>query len=69
MAAIVIRDNTTRAEIAEVLADVNAEAKSISRRGRGAMERPEYAEAHGLIDALLEDWQAATPSASCASPR
>lgn len=53
---IVVTDHTTRAELAEILALANAEAKAISRRGMVAMLRPEYADAHQTLDALLEDW-------------
>jgi hypothetical protein len=56
---VVVRDTTTRAEIAEILALANADAKAISRRGMTAMLRPEYADAHETIDALLTDWLAA----------
>ena len=53
---IVVRDTTTRAELAEILTLANAEAKAISRRGMGAMLGAEYAECHEVLDALLEDW-------------
>lgn len=57
---IVVRDTTTRAELAEILTLANAEAKAISRRGMGAMLGAEYVEAHELVNDLLEDWVRAT---------
>ena len=53
---VVVRDITTRAELAEIITHANAEAKAISRRGMVAMLGAEYAEAHEVLDALLEDW-------------
>ena len=56
---IVVRDTTTRAELAAIPTPANAEAKAISTRGMGAMLGAEYAECHEVLDALLTDLLAA----------
>lgn len=55
-----VTDNTTRTTLAHLITEANTEAKAISRRGMVAMLRPEYADAHETIDALLTDWVAAS---------
>lgn len=59
MTTLRVTDDTTAADLAEALAHLNAAAKAISRRGKSAMLRPEYAAAHARIDALVTDWEAA----------
>lgn len=54
-----ITDDTTRPDLAETLALLNAEAKAISRRGKAAMLGEEYRLRHEYINSVLEDWEAA----------
>lgn len=55
MAVIVITDQTTRAELAALLADENYRAKRIPTH-----HTERKAAAHARIDALLEDYDKAT---------
>lgn len=55
-----VTDSTTRTELAKLIVKANAEAKVISRRGKSAMLRPEYARVHARINALVTDWQRAS---------
>lgn len=57
-----VTDDTTRAELAETLALLNAEAKALTRRGHTGTRSAEYAAWHERIDALLEEWQQAGPN-------
>lgn len=54
-----ITDDTTRPDLAETLALLNAEAKAISRRGKAAMLGPEYKAWHERINAVLCDYEVA----------
>jgi hypothetical protein len=55
-----VTEDTTREELAETLALLNADAKAMSRRGKSAMLRPEYERAHKRINAVLTDYLAAS---------
>lgn len=54
-----VTDDTTRLDLAETLALLNAEAKAMSRRGKVGMLSAEYERQHRRIDAVLDDWLAA----------
>ena len=56
---VVDPDETTRAELAETIGHLNTAAKALSRRGFVGLMSAEYERAHALIDAVLDDWQAA----------
>lgn len=60
MTIVLITDGTTRDELAETLALLNAEAKALSRRGFTATRGEKYAMWHEYINSVLDDWQAAT---------
>lgn len=50
-----ITDETTRHDLAETLALLNAEAKTISRRGKIGTLTADYKSWHERIDAVLTD--------------
>lgn len=50
-----ITDDTTREELAETLALLNADAKAISRRGYVGTASAEYAAKHRQINGVLGD--------------
>lgn len=52
---VVVTDDTTRAELLELLALKNADAKTMSRRGRSHRARPEYARCHAMLNDILDD--------------
>ena len=51
-----IEDDTTRAELAEVLAHLNATAKALTRRGYTSTRGAEYARIHEQINHVITDW-------------
>ena len=51
-----ITDDTTRADLADTLAILNAEAKDMSRRGKVGTLSADYARQHERINAVLEDY-------------
>lgn len=55
MTIVVVTDDTTRAELAETLALLNADAKVLSRRGKCGTLTEDYALRHRRIDAVLGD--------------
>lgn len=55
---VLITDETTRAQIAEVLAEANRHAKR-KPHVLGVVGPSAWDECHSLIDALLEDWDQA----------
>lgn len=57
---IVITDDTTPAELAECIALLNADAKSMRRRGRIGTATPAYDRVHECIDAMVTDYLALT---------
>jgi len=57
-----ITDDTTRDDLAETLALLNAEAKALSRKGHTGTRCSEYAAWHGRINAVLSGWLAAGPN-------
>ena len=59
MSIRLITDDTTRAELAETLALLCADAKALSRRGKIGTLTPEYARCHERLDAVLEDYERA----------
>lgn len=60
MTVLKVSDESTRAEIETVLADVVRRAKRcMPKVGCAALETP-WDEAHDLLDHLLDDWQHAT---------
>lgn len=56
---VVVTDETTRAELAETLRLLNDNAKRIHRRGYVGTASEAYVLAHGRINAVLSDWEAA----------
>lgn len=56
MTIVRITDDTTRAELAETLALLNADAKVLSRRGKCGTLTEDYALRHRRIDAVLSDY-------------
>jgi hypothetical protein len=61
MTAIVVTDQSTRAEIASVLAEANYHAKRKPKVIETFTEDPPtaWSEAHSLIDCLLDDYELA----------
>lgn len=57
---IVVTDDTTAAELAETLQLLNADAKSIHRRGHIGTASADYTRAHERIDAVLSEYLALT---------
>lgn len=55
---VVVTDDTTRADLLELLDLINRDAKAISRRGKSARLRPEYAKVHAMLNDVLTDLQA-----------
>lgn len=58
MTVVTVTDDTTREELAETLALLNADAKAMTRRGWTATRGPEYARQHARIDSVLSDYLA-----------
>lgn len=54
---VLVTDETTKAELAETLSLLNAEAKALSRCGKTGTLRAEYAAWHQRIDSVLGDWE------------
>lgn len=54
-----IDDDTTRSDLAETLAILNAEAMRMSRRGKVGTLSEDYRRQHERIDAVLSDYLAA----------
>ena len=54
-----VEDSTTKAELAETITLLNADAKAMSRRGFTVTHGAEYARQHARIDAVLSDWERA----------
>lgn len=50
-----VTDDTRRPDLAETLALLNAEAKTISRRGKAAMLGDDYRLRHEYINSVLTD--------------
>lgn len=59
MTTILVTDDTTRAELADTLAILCAEAKAVRRRGLTGVRSENYAAWHRRIDAVLRDWEKA----------
>lgn len=58
-AFIVITAETTRTDLADTLAILNADAMRISRRGKVGTLSEAYETVHRRIDAVLGDWERA----------
>jgi hypothetical protein len=54
-----ITDETTRADLADTLAILNAEAMRISRRGKVGTLSDDYRLRHEYINSVLSDWEQA----------
>ena len=54
-----VTDEDTRADLAETIGILNAEAMRLSRQGFTVTRGAEYARAHARIDAVLTDWERA----------
>lgn len=59
MVIVRITDETPRAALAVTLALLNAEAKTISRRGKCGTLTEDYDLSHERINAVLSDWEQA----------
>lgn len=56
---VVVTDSTTRRQLAETLAWLNADAKAMRRRGYVGTASADYNRQHARINAVLDDWERA----------
>lgn len=56
---MVITEQDTRADLAETLAHLNAEAKAEARRGLAGIRGDRYSVLHANIDCVLTSWELA----------
>lgn len=54
-----VTDDDDRVSIGEAIGYMCDDAKKLSRRGKVGTLSAEYTRIHGLIDAMLDDWEAA----------
>lgn len=54
-----VTDDDDRLSIGEAIGYMCDDAKKLSRRGLIGTRSAEYTRIHGLIDAMLDDWEAA----------
>lgn len=55
-----VTDDDNRATIGEAIGHMCDDAKKLRRRGLIGTRSHEYTRLHGLIDAMLDDWEAAS---------